>query len=332
MSEAKDLLRELGLILWSVTYQRKPNLVGDELVTLAREACESFENSGESAVAPLAQWLRAYLDCPAGMLECYQAATWIHFGMPTLQLSGHRYAAALAATAVYPEEVIKPPWPVFLLELPTGMFDIATKEGALPLTDVVVSVFDQDHPSNGTGKDQWSISARGPHPTKLVHLNAPLACLTDTVNRPLLEDIGLDSTDPTERDRRTLELLAKLAINTCIAMSDPDNVKPIGKHPSGSPGNFRQTKEPLYRVYRVGKPIELDVRPAIQDYINGKRHGASPTVQFVVRGHWRNQACGLKLSQRKIMWIKPYWKGPEDAPINVRSHVLKDTETPVPPV
>lgn len=44
-------------------------------------------------------------------------------------------------------------------------------------------------------------------------------------------------------------------------------------------------------------------------------NGSSPTVKFVVRGHWRNQAHGPSMSLRKMMWIQPYWKGTEDAPI-----------------
>ena len=42
--------------------------------------------------------------------------------------------------------------------------------------------------------------------------------------------------------------------------------------------------------------------------------GSSPTVKFVVRGHWRNQAHGPNMTLRKMTWIQPYWKGTEDAP------------------
>lgn len=40
-------------------------------------------------------------------------------------------------------------------------------------------------------------------------------------------------------------------------------------------------------------------------------------VRWVVSGHWRNQACGVNLSERRIVWIDPYVKGPEDAPLKV---------------
>jgi hypothetical protein len=36
--------------------------------------------------------------------------------------------------------------------------------------------------------------------------------------------------------------------------------------------------------------------------------------RFLVHGHWRNQACGPKLSLRRQRWIAPYVKGPDDKP------------------
>lgn len=35
--------------------------------------------------------------------------------------------------------------------------------------------------------------------------------------------------------------------------------------------------------------------------------------QFTVRGHWRNQAYGTGRKLRKIIWIEPFMKGPDDA-------------------
>ena len=49
-----------------------------------------------------------------------------------------------------------------------------------------------------------------------------------------------------------------------------------------------------------------------------KKWGLS--VRFMVRGHWRNQACGAKMGQRRPVYVAPYLKGPEDAP-------LKSSET-----
>lgn len=37
--------------------------------------------------------------------------------------------------------------------------------------------------------------------------------------------------------------------------------------------------------------------------------------QWIVRGHWRQQACGPERSRRKPTWIAPHIKGPEGAPM-----------------
>jgi len=44
--------------------------------------------------------------------------------------------------------------------------------------------------------------------------------------------------------------------------------------------------------------------------------------RFIVRGHWRNQPCGPGLSERKLLWIKPYYKGPEISEIVNRPYVV----------
>jgi hypothetical protein len=37
--------------------------------------------------------------------------------------------------------------------------------------------------------------------------------------------------------------------------------------------------------------------------------------RWIVRGHWRWQACGAGRAERKRIWIDPHVKGPEDAPL-----------------
>lgn len=45
------------------------------------------------------------------------------------------------------------------------------------------------------------------------------------------------------------------------------------------------------------------------------------THQWVVRGHWRQQAVGPGLSERRATWVPSYIKGPEGAPLLYREHV-----------
>lgn len=41
--------------------------------------------------------------------------------------------------------------------------------------------------------------------------------------------------------------------------------------------------------------------------------------QWMVSGHWRQQACGPQRSQRRAIWIKPYRKGDPSKPYNERA-------------
>jgi hypothetical protein len=51
----------------------------------------------------------------------------------------------------------------------------------------------------------------------------------------------------------------------------------------------------------------------------GDRH---ISVRYVVSGHWRHQACGVGLTDRRLMWIQPHWKGPEWAPITAKTCIV----------
>lgn len=57
------------------------------------------------------------------------------------------------------------------------------------------------------------------------------------------------------------------------------------------------------------------------------RHDGDPRSpmdkRFIVRGHWRDQACGENFSLRRKIWIKPFWKGPEMSEIVMRPYLVK---------
>lgn len=47
------------------------------------------------------------------------------------------------------------------------------------------------------------------------------------------------------------------------------------------------------------------------------------TVRSLVSGHWRDQPCGKDKLDRKRIWIEPFWRGPEGAPITQKRHHLQ---------
>lgn len=51
--------------------------------------------------------------------------------------------------------------------------------------------------------------------------------------------------------------------------------------------------------------------------------GRHITVRTLVSGHWRNQPCGAGHLDRKVIWIEPFWRGPEAAPLTEKRAVVK---------
>ena len=45
------------------------------------------------------------------------------------------------------------------------------------------------------------------------------------------------------------------------------------------------------------------------------------TTRHVVRGHWTHQPHGPQKSLRRLQWIDDYIRGPQDAPLTIRTHV-----------
>lgn len=87
----------------------------------------------------------------------------------------------------------------------------------------------------------------------------------------------------------------------------------VGSTHAHNPHSMRWPDRPRH-VPRI-TVVELRQRPA------ASRHGAPDdedggeswhlTHQHLVRGHWRQQACGPGLKWRKPVYIAPYIKGPE---------------------
>lgn len=52
-------------------------------------------------------------------------------------------------------------------------------------------------------------------------------------------------------------------------------------------------------------------------------HRVDHQFRWIVSGHWRQQACGPKWTQRKPVYIQPHFKGPEDKPLADPAQVVR---------
>ena len=51
--------------------------------------------------------------------------------------------------------------------------------------------------------------------------------------------------------------------------------------------------------------------------------GSKPMVRFMVRGHWRRQPHGPESQERKLIWIRPHYKGPDLATTINKPYLVK---------
>jgi hypothetical protein len=67
---------------------------------------------------------------------------------------------------------------------------------------------------------------------------------------------------------------------------------------------------PQHRIYLARSLKPLEVRERLTGLT---KEGQKLVWRLLVSGHWRNQAHGKGFQEHRLIWIKPYWKGPADA-------------------
>lgn len=118
-------------------------------------------------------------------------------------------------------------------------------------------------------------------------------------------------------------LLRRLVIGLLWTMQHTANFSSRSYRTAPPIGGPIRNGPPDHRVVFVGSPIAVDSRPQIRDWLLGETspHGP-PSVQSIVRGHYKRQPVGAGHTGRKVIWVEPYWRGPEDAPILVHPRKL----------
>lgn len=267
---------------------------------------------GDDAVQRMAK-MEAQQNGASASLVLYQlewARAWHSNGYPRVVLA-HKHAASLMATQTNPESIrdARAPWDAFLVDVPDGL--LVTANGR-PVTVAAMRV----------GRFS-KVSAYAPS------LN------------PADRTIGLDFGDrngffgavaaATIADLGTfqdyaphVELLARLVLGVCMEMTSTTykgerlGPRPVKRDP--------RTGEPRTWTFQLTRDVKVDCRDAVRAYSRGETH-ASPTVQTLVRGHWKQQVCGKGGAERKNIFVEPYWRGPEEAHIALRKHVVASDET-----
>lgn len=225
---------------------------------------------------------------------------WRESSYARLEVS-HKLAASLCLTDVPDEVEVRAPWQAWSLVVPDGLLNIAR------------------------------VWMRGLEPIVALKRDGTALLLGDAriAEEELLEFVQARDEDFQQRheddfyprleklDERVLAMLDSLVKGCCLALRSPEAFE---KKRSLSRKKRRCVAPDFDQArYMLSAPVKIDLREHVRTLLrNG--HGVGPKVQFLVRGHWRNQACGPKQSLRKTIWIEPFWKGPEETRILLRGH------------
>jgi len=121
------------------------------------------------------------------------------------------------------------------------------------------------------------------------------------------ENTALDMAFDLEIEAASMQSCIRVLVNLCLAM-ESHAIKPQKyehKHPS-------RNKVARPTTFHFGKStVDVHVLEAAKAVGHGRAAHASWKIRakFIVRGHWRDQACGPRHSERKRIFIEPYWKG-----------------------
>jgi hypothetical protein len=278
-------LMRYGRIAWEHTYAR-----GDTDDSLLAEAVGYIDIAERSDVA-------LSLFSPKWAVHAFQRL-----------MTSHTFAAALMCSDVQREvlEGIEKQWNAFMVVVPNGML-IAD---GLETSRILVATY-----SYGAKLILLSVTASG----QVRMLLDEAATLPD-----LLAGDGSDLVAETAA-HRCLVMARRLVAGLLLNLQHPPNFKI--REVKARPRGLRREAEPEHRIVSIGKPLEIDCRLAVKEYIEhgpkkGRKHTA-PTVQVMVRGHYRRQVCGVGRLERKVIWIEPFWRGPEAALIQTRAAKVK---------
>lgn len=244
------------------------------------------------------------------------ATRWVDDAATQIEI-GHKFAASLMATTIGNDvlEDLIFPWKAIVITLPKGLLTVGSfnytriRFGFFNLIEGVrtFAIFLDENES--TRPASFMIAGHMENfasVDELVKFNEPLP----------------DSPDIEDKEK-IIALAKRLVIGCFYTLQYTTNFRERTYVRKNEDSTARQGP-PNHRVIFVGKPMAFDCREKIKSYLSSERRGVSPSVQTLVTGHYKRQVIGILKSGRKVIWIEPYWRGPEEAPILSRPRVISN--------
>lgn len=234
--------------------------------------------------------------------QCYTGSMllWASYAFQSVQMPA-TYEAALMATNSGPAaRGERLPWPSFRILVSEGL--VPSERGGV--FSVIISQAD--------GKLMVLIFERGCVTAR------PFDTIEEMFDNENPENLlSIDGSDEFTSDHsRVWSVVSSLICGTILAVNQARESEPRAY--SALPERFKHGR-PRANTHKLGKPLVLDCRQAVRDYVTGARK-SQPSVATLRRGHWRNQPHGTRSQMRRRQWIHPTWVG--DGPVLVRPTVI----------
>lgn len=130
--------------------------------------------------------------------------------------------------------------------------------------------------------------------------------------------LGIDTALGTE-EPEIEEALLKALISTWALALEPKVVSPRIETSTLRRAWVPKIDQQLPSEITVAALRKLRVNEEVRDETPGSP--ANYSHRFLVRGHWRKQPCGPERKMRKITWVVPYVKGPENKPFIAKDQI-----------
>jgi hypothetical protein len=117
---------------------------------------------------------------------------------------------------------------------------------------------------------------------------------------------------------RAADVVSKLVLAGFVWM----NQKVVQTRDGALPRQRRKDYHRTVRHESLVKIVELRRAERVHEITDNPATTRSWTCRWEVDGHWRNQACGPQFSDRRLIWIHPFLKGPEGLPLRVPKHKI----------
>jgi len=247
------------------------------------------------------------------MLEAHWKSRWAHYGLPAFSLTDSLTATLLLTDPPneFNPESLSLPFPVFVVTMPPGLVPLHL--GDAPGWATMMIVHRHTTSVNGVMVDAAYVGMESDNGRRLYRVQPIQDLLRD--EKALMQTGGDDDAPDIEIDNRSLTIGIRLVRNLAAWIEAHGTGSPEPRPKRGYTRRQREAFVAAPNVWVLNREVKLapELRHMVADVANGEREGWKLRMRYCVRGHWRWQPCGEGRHDRKRIFIKPHWKGPEGA-------------------